>query len=315
MSYSLTEINDALARSTEEVREAQTLTSKLDSIQKDLRRLRRQEKKLRRQLEAEIEDVEKLRGMSFKNLIATVSGRKKHWEQKEWQEYLDADFKHEHCLKALEDAQYQISRIQQQLDELGGWEQRHNDLQSQKEQYLLEANDETAKELLQINQEIAECRAENKELNEAIRAGNDAMSALQLMERDLGSASGWGVWDMVGGGMISSMIKHSSIDKARDKARRAQKALDRLKTELADVGGRMNGAIEIGEMMSVVDMFFDNIFVDWMVQSRIGDAKRRCDRTMKEVRKVVGECMNRNSKVAERDAELQRRYQEILNRA
>lgn len=54
-----------------------------------------------------------------------------------------------------------------------------------------------------------------KEIREAVQAGQRALISLNDAERYLDSAGGWGLWDMFGGGFLSSMIKHSKMDDAQ----------------------------------------------------------------------------------------------------
>ena len=39
-----------------------------------------------------------------------------------------------------------------------------------------------------------------KEISEAIAAGEQVLSSLREAQRQLDSAAGWGLWDMLGGG-------------------------------------------------------------------------------------------------------------------
>ena len=55
----------------------------------------------------------------------------------------------------------------------------------------------------------------NTEIREAIDAGNRAMDALDEALGHLKTAHGLGIWDMLGGGFFSTMLKHSKIDQAQ----------------------------------------------------------------------------------------------------
>ena len=46
--------------------------------------------------------------------------------------------------------------------------------------------------------------------------------------------------------------------------------------------------IEMGDFLSF-DYFFDGIIADWMVQSRISDAKRQVDNAIHKVNYVLGQ--------------------------
>ncbi len=53
-----------------------------------------------------------------------------------------------------------------------------------------------------------------KETQEAVNAGNQALRSLYAAREKLGSARNWGIYDMFGGGFISTMIKHSKMEDA-----------------------------------------------------------------------------------------------------
>lgn len=55
----------------------------------------------------------------------------------------------------------------------------------------------------------------NTEIREAIDAGNRALDALDEALGHLKTARGLGVWDMLGGGFLSSLLKHSKWTRPR----------------------------------------------------------------------------------------------------
>ena len=54
-----------------------------------------------------------------------------------------------------------------------------------------------------------------KEKREAMEAGNRALHSLREAQTNLDSARNWGLWDMFGGGTITSLIKSSWIVQSR----------------------------------------------------------------------------------------------------
>ena len=48
-----------------------------------------------------------------------------------------------------------------------------------------------------------------KERNEAILAGERALDSLRAARDELNSAGNWGIVDLLGGGLISGLVKHS----------------------------------------------------------------------------------------------------------
>lgn len=113
------------------------------------------------------------------------------------------------------------------------------------------------------------------EIKEAIAAGERAMVALNQAESSLSTARGMGVWDMLGGGIISGLLKHSNMDKAQDYMEQAERELRNFQRELNDVQMRCEVRINFDELSRLADYFFDNFLVDAMIQSRIKDSQRQ----------------------------------------
>ena len=53
---------------------------------------------------------------------------------------------------------------------------------------------------------------DQKEIRDAVLAGEAALDSLRSAREKLESVKNWGVFDMLGGGMVSSFIKHSRMD-------------------------------------------------------------------------------------------------------
>lgn len=62
------------------------------------------------------------------------------------------------------------------------------------------------------------------ETDQAIQAGQAAHVQAQQALSTLRSAKGWGVYDLLGGGLLSGLIKHSRMDKAEQEIAQASPA-------------------------------------------------------------------------------------------
>jgi hypothetical protein len=122
---------------------------------------------------------------------------------------------------------------------------------------------------MELSEAQAQVNSEIKELDEAIGAGNNAVPALEKLIGSLESAEGWGLWDLFGGGLLSTAVKHSRIDDARSEINEVQARMSRFKRELADVQKSLRLEIDISRLDTFADFFFDNLIVDWVVQSKI----------------------------------------------
>ena len=126
-----------------------------------------------------------------------------------------------------------------------------------------------------------------KERWEAIEAGKRARLSLQNAMNALDSARGWGIYDMLGGGFISTMIKHSKMDKASNYIEQAKADLSAFSRELGDIDGYTDVNLSTGDFWGFADWFFDDILTDWMMQGRINDARRQVQQAIYKVNEIL----------------------------
>ena len=123
-----------------------------------------------------------------------------------------------------------------------------------------------------------------KEVQEARYAGLRALDSLRAAQKALESARGWGIFDILGGGTISTLVKHSKLDQAREHIENAQYALKKFQRELADID---LPDVRIDGLLTFADFFFDGFFADLLVQQRINEARRQIERTCRQVEDIL----------------------------
>ena len=121
------------------------------------------------------------------------------------------------------------------------------------------------------------------EINEAMEAGRDAQMRLRRIQETLRSAKGWGIYDLLGGGLISGMMKRIRMEKAQQQIEELRGSLERFNSELKDVQVQCSASAELSEWLNITDLVFDDPLSDWLSLSKIKDAKAEIDRTEKEV--------------------------------
>lgn len=128
-----------------------------------------------------------------------------------------------------------------------------------------------------------------QEIDEAIRAGNKALISLRLAQEKLSSAKNWGILDILGGGLITNMVKHSKINDASSYLKEAKDSLRIFQRELKDIPDFTALEIDIGEFLSFADFFFDGFIADYIVQTKISDAKDKIDEAIRRVESLLRE--------------------------
>ncbi|MCM1540741.1 MAG: hypothetical protein NC121_05710 [Blautia sp.] len=126
-----------------------------------------------------------------------------------------------------------------------------------------------------------------KELREARIAGQEALDCLNRAAESLKSAGNWGIFDMLGGGMISTFVKHYKMNDAEALVQQARSALKRFQRELTDVENVAEFHIETGDFLAFADYFFDGIIADWLMHSRIKEARTQVENARQKVMYVM----------------------------
>ena len=127
------------------------------------------------------------------------------------------------------------------------------------------------------------------EIREAIDAGERALRSLYVAQEKLKSARGWGIFDMLGGGLITDLVKHSKMEAASQSMEEAKYHLQRFRKELSDVNGNFNLQLNVGGFLSFADFFFDGLLADYLVQSKIAEARSQVDDAIIKVNRILNE--------------------------
>lgn len=126
-----------------------------------------------------------------------------------------------------------------------------------------------------------------KERQEAIAAGKEALADLREAMNCLDSAKNWGIYDIIGGGLISSLIKHSRMDKAQQYISNAKNSLRHFEEELRDLDNLDNINLDTQDFWGFADLIFDGILADAAMQSRINDARADLSRAIQQVESIL----------------------------
>lgn len=128
-----------------------------------------------------------------------------------------------------------------------------------------------------------------QEIAEAIDAGERALYSLNAAAEKLGSARNWGLVDLFGGGFITDLIKHSKMRDATGYIEEAKRDLKIFQRELRDVRVPTDIRLDVGDFLTFADFFFDGLVADYMVQSRIAEARREVEDAVSRVQYLLME--------------------------
>ena len=244
-----------------------------------------------RELEAikldEQSNVERLEGRSLASFFYNVVGKLDEQLNKERQEAYAARVKYDAAVRELEAAENDLRRYEAEYNDLRGCEPQYEAILREKAAAVKAAGGATAEEILKLEERHVFLEHQKKELREAISAGNTALSTARQVLDSLDSAEGWGTWDLLGGGLLADMAKHSHLDDAQRAIERLQSQLRRFKTELADVTIHADIQVNVDGFLRFADYFFDGLFADWAVMDKISQSQGQLQTTRNQIEQVL----------------------------
>lgn len=280
--------NERLEQLREKMARRRRLNAEVSTLEERRASLAQRVQQLKEETYKEQLDVDQLENFSAAKLFYQIVGKLDERLEKEQAELYAAALRYDSARQELQSVESELDSRRRELSLLEGCEAEYERLLAEKARVLREdPNSPSARRLLALEERQAQLSAREKELNEAIRAGYDALSDIGTIEESLSSAEGWGTWDVFGGGLISDMAKYSHLDEAQRQINTLQRSLSRFRTELADVDIRMDIQIEVDSFLRFADYFFDNIFTDWAVLDRIRNTQSQIQQVDGSVRTIV----------------------------
>lgn len=141
-----------------------------------------------------------------------------------------------------------------------------------------------------------------REVEEAVVAGERALSSLESAAEKLSSARNWGLFDMFGGGFISGMMKHSRINDATIYMENAKNQLQIFQRELKDIHVPMDFQLEIGTFLTFTD--FSLMILFQIIWCRAVSGKRGKKSVRRSVRCAIFSAIFRDYWMEERRDDL-----------
>lgn len=184
-------------------------------------------------------------------------GKKEDRLDKEREEFMAAKLRYDECLQSIKELEKELEYANKELINYRDVKQEYEKAIKEKQNLMIKEDSEQGRKLRDKLDKINEIKLDIKEVEEAIYAGERANSALSEMIKHLDSARGWGVWDMMGGGLLSNIAKHSAIDDANEVAHNSQHLLRAFEKELSDVDRFTDITVNISGFDKFADYFFD----------------------------------------------------------
>lgn len=260
-------------------------------------------------------DVDRLEGRSLAAFFYAVIGKLDEHLNQERREAYAARVKYDAAARELDGVDRDLLRCESELSSLQGCESRYEAALKEKAAAVKAAGGRDGAEILRLEERAAFLESQKKELWEAISAGNAALDTTRQVLSSLDSAEGWGTWDLLGGGLIADLAKHSRLDEAQSMVEHLQSQLRRFKTELADVTIQADMQVNVDGFLRFADYFFDGLFADWAVLDKISQSKSQVQDTKSQIESVLSQLNDMAQAVDQEQAQIKDRIDTLVRQA
>lgn len=279
--------NEQLMKLQQQIGQENRLTAQLKGLEQQQNVLEKKIWKLESQKFSEQADVDKLEQGSLFNFFYRVVGKMDEKLDKEKREALEAAVKYDTAVMELKAVKADIQKCQKELTPLRNSRLRYDRMLAEKVASIMNSGLPEAEQILKTEERLVYLEGQQKEIREAQTAGNRALSIADSILSSLDSAEGWGTWDLVGGGLVSDLAKHSHLDDAQRRVETLQIQLRQFRTELTDIQISADMQVNVDGFLRFADYFFDGIFVDWTVLDHISRAKEQITSTREKIKQVL----------------------------
>ena len=306
--------DEELQRLQQEMMEKERADAKLADLYIQQNELEKKAADLKKIMEDEQEDVDRLNRKSLTAFLYRASGKMEEKLSKEEEEALAAVVKYDSAEKELQAVEEDIAYYEKQASGLPDCKLQYERMLEAKKEEIKESGNIEAEKILEMERQIAAIENRRKEVREAIDAGERAHSIAEETLDGLKSAKNWGMVDLIGGGIMSDVIKYDKLKSVKDRTSALQMALRTFRTELADVSSQIEGPlqVEVGEFLHFADYFFDGIFTDWMVYDKIKVSQERAEQTYSQIQGILEQLRKMQEQLHTEEEQKRRELEQIV---
>ncbi len=258
---------DALAK---EMAQRDYLIKKRKRLAEALNALSQEEIRLQSQLKKETTDYVKIEKLSMKKLLKLFSEHYEEMMDKEYREMKIAQYKHDVLLVRMKSWQDEIANITDLLTQYENVDAAYGSLLNAKRNWLTQNG---IMDVENYENSIRDFEFRQKEIDEALSACRKLIASLSNAKDDLASAKSWGLFETLGEGLISDVVKEDQLKRVSQYILDSGDKAKLLTSELSDLKPYFDFEIlEINALSNSYDIFFDQIFSDSAIQSQIDDA-------------------------------------------
>lgn len=309
----VSEINVKIKKLKADISLKNQLDNEIVALERNLKNEEVELNSLEKRLEKEKKDVDNLNKTSLSNFFATIFKNKDKKLEKEKEEYLNVQIKHEEVLSNINELKSELQNKKEMLYSIDKCEKEYEKIMDEKISILKNNGDyETKENIKRLDDKLNELIDKNNEIREAYGAGKRLLEAVASAKDELEGAKKWGNFDIIGGDAMSSIAKQSKIRKANIQFERVSQLMSEFNKELEDI---KLSSLEFSNVTFALDVFFDNIFTDISVQRRIKEAIEDIENLENKIKNILYALQSKDEEVVRNLNSIKNEYISFIEEA
>lgn len=264
-----------------EIHEKERYEKQLKDVKAEYKAKEAKEKLLQEALTREEQDVKRLESLSFRNFWYSLIGSKSEKLSQEKRESYQAGYEYQKNRNAKENLAKEIATLEARLAHLQKSAAVLDALLIQKEESILLTESHLSQRIRDIIKSLSGYRIANQELSEAIAAGNDLLTHLYEVQKNLRYAGSYHRLHHQGIGYTQlsfSLQLHHALTGFSD----LKYYTDCFRRELKDVNPDLCGKI------SFTDDLFDLMYIGITKHFEISAAAQRLETLLLYIQSIIG---------------------------
>ena len=124
---------------------------------------------------------------------------------------------------------------------------------------------------------------QHKDMREVKQQTEKVLALIEEALKKLNSASNWGLYDILGGGMISSVIKRNRMKDSNQLLKEIEDTMRKLQDEYVHIELSLPDKFYLDFSTEFLDVWFDNIWTDLSVQNNLKRTREQLERLREKI--------------------------------
>ncbi len=250
-------------------------------------------------------DVDRLQSRTVHALLYQLLGKKETLLARARQDLDETIALHEAARQRLDALNAQIAARQAALTEMKQAQAEYDRLLGEKEARLLRQNGAAAREIQAYRKKIAVLTRQERDLNEALKAGRETQQLAGNALKALSSAKEWSEADIHMDGGLFRLAKNNALGQARTQIINLQAKIRDFQAELKRVGMQIDAELDAGDWFYRKGYRYNSIFIARSSAKYVGNERKNLEALCGRIGKCIEE-MERQRAIVRRKADSQR---------